>query len=84
MPTFLNLLAKVYAALQGSALPANHPQTACLGVLLPLCDWVLAHGRYSSRKGFHFSMYTWPQRFPAGLETEVEQSLEKGLVTDWP
>ena len=49
-----------------------------------MCDWVLAHGRYSSRKGFHFSMYTWPQRFPAGLETEVEQSLEKGLVTDWP
>ena len=29
-------------------------------------------------------MYTWPQRFPAGLEAEVEQSLEKGLVTDWP
>jgi hypothetical protein len=57
VPTFLNLLAKVYAGRftlpwQGSALPANHPQTACLGVLLPLCHWVLAHGRYSSRKGF--------------------------------
>jgi hypothetical protein len=45
---------------------------------------VLAHGRYSPRKGFHFSTYTWPQRFPAGLEIKVEQSLEKGLVTAWP
>ena len=45
---------------------------------------MLAHGRYSPKKGFHFSMYTWPQKFPAGLETDVEQSLEKGLVTDCP